>query len=105
MRTREPVTYAVTLHVLATFVARPDTREQLVPLLTSLVEPIRQDAGCLRCDLVVNNDDETELVFIEEWTNDRALDRHLDDAFVAGVVAQAQPLLAQPLTLYRYSSA
>lgn len=55
--------------------------------------------------MVANNDDGTELVFIEEWKDDQALDRHLADAFIAGVVAQAEPLLARPLTLHRYSAA
>ncbi len=93
----------MTLHVLATFVARPDTLAQLRPLLAGLVEPIRQDPGCTRCHLVANNDDGTELVFIEEWKNDQALDRHLADTFIANVVAQAAPLLARPLTLHRCS--
>ncbi|MBS7348647.1 MAG: antibiotic biosynthesis monooxygenase [Comamonas sp.] len=94
----------MSLHVLATFVARPDTVEQLRPLLLSLVEPIRQDPGCTRCHLVSNNADGTEFVFVEEWLDEPALERHLSDAFIAGVVQQAAPLLAQPLTLHRYTS-
>lgn len=61
------------------------------PLLARLVEPIRQDPGCSRCHLVANNGDGTELVFIEEWKDDQALDLQLADAFIADVVAQAAP--------------
>lgn len=92
----------MTLHVVVTFVARPDAVGQLRPLLASLVEPIRGDPGCSRCHLVINTDDGNEFVFIEEWASAQALDRHLSDAFIAEVVAQAKPMLAQPLTLLRY---
>lgn len=90
------------LHVLATFVARPETVNQVRPLLVSLVKPIRQDPGCTRCHLVFNHADDTEMVFVEEWLGHQELDKHLNDAFVAGVVEQVVPLLAQPLVLNRY---
>ncbi len=93
------------LHVLATFVAREDTIAEVQELMQSLVEPIRADQGCLKCELVVNNADPAELIFIEEWTDESALDQHLGDAFVGEVVAKAEPLLARPFTLTRHTPA
>ncbi len=52
--------------------------------------------------MVFNQSNPAEMVFVEEWTDGQALDRHLSDPFIAGVVEQAAPLLAQPLTLHRY---
>ncbi|GAB2458549.1 hypothetical protein GCM10027082_06400 [Comamonas humi] len=92
----------MTLHVLATFVARPDTIDQVRHLLISLVEPIRKDPGCARCHLVSNGADVAEMVFVEEWFGHQELDRHLGDPLIAGVVERVVPLLARPLTLHRY---
>lgn len=91
------------LHVLATFVARPDTVNEVRTRLDTLVEPIRNDPGCLRCHLVSNAADETEMVFVEEWRGEAELERHLADAFIAGVVSEVAPLLARPLALERYT--
>lgn len=94
----------MTLHVLATFIARSDTVGEVQTLLASLVEPIRNDPGCLRCHLVVDNAKPEKMIFVEEWTSGDALDLHLADAFVGQVVEKVAPLLAQPLTLDRHDA-
>lgn len=87
----------MTTHVTACFTARPETIDALRPILVALVEPIRQDPGCIRCNLVANVADPAEMTFIEEWNSQAALDRHLAEAFVKAAVAAAEPLLAGPL--------
>ena len=91
----------MTLHVLATFVARPDTIDEVRRLLSSLVDPIRADAGCTSCHFVVDVERPTDMVFIEQWVDDAALTRHLADPAIGGVVEQVAPLLAQPFVLAR----
>jgi quinol monooxygenase YgiN len=90
------------LHVLASCVARPDTIGKARTLLIGLVEPIRSDAGCIRCDLVRDIANEAAMVFVEEWQGEAELDRHLADPHIAEVVAWVAPLLAQPFALNRY---
>lgn len=87
----------MTIHVTARFTARPDTIDALRTLLVALVEPIRNDPGCIRCNLVRNLAAPTELTFIEEWHSQAALDQHLAETFVKAAVAEAEPLLAGAL--------
>jgi len=87
----------MTIHVTARFTARPESLDALRPILVGLVEPIRNDPGCIRCSLVANAADPAELTFIEEWHSQQALDRHLAEDFVKAAVAEAEPLLAGPL--------
>lgn len=87
----------MTIHVTARFTARSDTIDALRTILVALVEPIRNDPGCIRCNLVANVADPAEMTFIEEWHSQAVLDQHLAEAFVKAAVAEAEPLLAGPL--------
>lgn len=91
------------LHVIAQFVARPDTVADARGILSELVAPIRRDPGCLRCNLVVDETDPTSFVYVEEWRDGAALDLHLQDPEVLRLVDLVVPLLAKPFSLARYS--
>ncbi|HLS50892.1 MAG TPA: putative quinol monooxygenase [Burkholderiaceae bacterium] len=95
----------MTIHVLATAQAREDTIDEVRALLQPLVEPIRNDPGCLRCDFVINTENPAEMVFIEVWKDEAALERHLADPQIVQGVEAVSPLLAQPLSLKRHQPA
>lgn len=65
-----------TVHVLATYFAAIGEEEELIATLLALIEPSRAEAGCLRYDLVRSEDGSGELVFIEEWASEEALELH-----------------------------
>lgn len=87
------------VHVTACFIAKDGEADALRRLAVQLVEPIRNDPGCLRCHLVANVDDPAEITYVEEWASREALDAHLQDPFVAEVVGRMNPLLAEPFSL------
>ncbi|AHV92728.1 putative quinol monooxygenase [Bordetella holmesii] len=91
------------LHVIASFAARPESFKQVRELLISLIEPIRQDPGCIQCDLVTSADRPLELLFVEQWRGAPELERHLADPGIASVVQQAAPMLARPFSLERFT--
>lgn len=92
------------LHVTARFVARDESREALRKILDALVDPVRRDPGCERCHFTQSQTNPNEFVFIEEWKDDAALDRHLAEAYVAKAIEDTSSLLAEPVDLQRFDA-
>jgi len=53
------------VHAIARLAARHDRREELGSLLTSLLEPTLQEAGCIRFELQQNQDCQRSLPLAE----------------------------------------
>ena len=91
-----------TIHVVARLVARPETIEALKLTLHELVTATRQEAGCDSYELLHNNHDPTDFVFVEEWSSDEALDAHLSSAHMQAASVKAGVLLSAPPDIRRY---
>jgi quinol monooxygenase YgiN len=92
-----------TLHVVAHIYARLDTVDELRTLLLGLLEPTRQESGCLSYTLMNNQNQPTDFTFVEEWADAAALDAHLAAPHLQAALVQAQPLLAAAPDIRRYS--
>jgi quinol monooxygenase YgiN len=92
-----------TVQVVATLKAKEGKREELTAILLDLVADTREEKGCIKYELLLNNADKTEFVFVEEWTTDAALDAHLKSAHLQSARAKAAQLLAQEPDIRRYS--
>jgi quinol monooxygenase YgiN len=62
--------------VVALMKAKPGKEDQLREAALALVEPTRQEEGCMQYDLHVHLADPASLVFYENWTSVEHLDRH-----------------------------
>ena len=69
----------------------------------ALVEPTRRESGCIQYELLQNQEDPTDFVFVEEWESEVRLNAHLDSPHINGVGAKLDGLLkAEPdIRLYR----
>ena len=65
------------LAVVAFITALPGREAALEAELSSLVDPTRQEAGCLRYDLVRDSADPRRLAFLETWASREALQAHM----------------------------
>jgi len=92
----------MSIRVIARFFANPNSINSIKPILISLVEPIRNDPGCLSCHLVNHVTNNNEFTFIEEWISEDALNAHLSESFVQKAVLDVEPFLAGPLELHVY---
>jgi len=93
----------MTVHIVARFIARPECMDELRTLLLGMLEPTRQESGCLRYELLHNAADPTDFTFVEEWADDAAINAHLETPHLNALVAQSQPLLATALDVRRYA--
>src|SRR5258705_12517121 len=92
-----------TLRVVASITALPGRADEIKAILQKLITPTRAEAGCISYQLLQNNGDPNDFVFIEEWTTDAAIDEHMVTAHLQDVVSRAQPLLAKAPDIRRYS--
>ena len=74
---------ADTIRAVAHIRARPDKVERMREVLTALLEPTRQEDGCVSYILTQNTDDPTDFTFIEEWQSVGAMQAHLGSEHVA----------------------
>jgi quinol monooxygenase YgiN len=91
-----------TVRVVARIVALPDKVEELKAVLRELIEPTRQEAGCLQYELLQNPSDPTDFTFVETWKSDEDLDIHLASVHIQRAFEQVEGLLAALPDIRRY---
>jgi quinol monooxygenase YgiN len=87
----------MSIHIIARFTAKPESVAALRTLLVGMLAPTRQEAGCIRYELLNNRNDPTDFTFVEEWADQAAIDAHMQTPHLKAVVADSAPLLAAPL--------
>ena len=84
---------------------RPDKRKEVMQTLFSMIEPTRQEKGCLDYYVFQNIEDENSVSIIEEWKTREDLDRHMrSDRF--GILLGTKSLLKdkQKILIYTISN-
>ncbi len=90
------------VRVVAHIPAKPEKVEEVKSLLRSLIEPTRQETGCLRYELWQNTKDPSDLTFVEEWTSAEALEQHLEADHVTSVLGKLAGLLSGKADIRTY---
>ena len=91
------------LRVIARLRARPEKVDELREVLYGLLVPTRRESGCIRYEMLENQEDPTEFTFTEEWTDAAALATHFETEHIRSALARFPDLLAEELDLRRYS--
>jgi quinol monooxygenase YgiN len=91
-----------TLNVIARIKARPGKANELLSIISSLVEPTRKEPGCLRYVLLQNNEDPTDLTLVEEWQDSKALESHFATKHFKEAMKNLPNLVATEPDIRRY---
>jgi quinol monooxygenase YgiN len=91
---QEKSMFKTTIRVVARVVAFPDKVEQVKSVLIKIIEPTRQEEGCITYELLQNHEDPTDFTFVEEWESQALLDIHLASAHIAEAESQLDGLVA-----------
>lgn len=86
---------------IALTVARPDKVEEVQSILEGLIEPTRQEKGCLLYELWQNGDDPTDFVLVEEWESKEALEKHFTSPHMLNM-PDPSSFVAAPPDIRRY---
>ena len=81
------------IRVVARFAAKPDRVKDVKNILSELVDPTRSEDGCITYELLQNTQDPTDFTFVEEWTTQAALDKHLTTEHIKRSRSQTEGLL------------
>ncbi|MEG3937962.1 putative quinol monooxygenase [Microcoleus sp. S36b_A3] len=91
-----------TLRVVARLTAFPDKVAELKSLLLSIIEPTRQEQGCIKYELLQNQADPTDFTFVEEWESAALLEQHLASNHLQTAVQKLEGLAVAPPDIRRY---
>ncbi|MBW4601325.1 MAG: antibiotic biosynthesis monooxygenase [Calothrix sp. FI2-JRJ7] len=92
----------MTLRVVARVVTLPGKESQFKALALPLVEATRLETGCIKYELLQNLNDPTDFTFVEEWTNDAALNLHLQAPHFVEAAGKLDGLVAMAPDIRRY---
>jgi quinol monooxygenase YgiN len=88
--------------VRITMNVRPEKRKEVMQTLLSMIEPTRQEKGCLGYYVFQNTEDENSVSIIEEWETREDLDRHVrSDRF--GILLGTKSLLKEKQRILIYT--
>ncbi|MBW0368009.1 putative quinol monooxygenase [Ensifer adhaerens] len=91
----------MTVSLIATLTARPETQEELFRLLVDQVEPTRAEHGCIDYNLHVDAIDPCVFAFYENWKSQADLDAHMEMQHLKPMLSQIDRLLASPIDIWR----
>ena len=79
--------------LIAKVKARPGQTATLKAELESLIEPTRAEAGCIKYDLHVSNDDDASFMFYEIWRSKEDLDLHIETPHLQALLSKMDTLV------------
>jgi quinol monooxygenase YgiN len=91
-----------TVRIVARITSRPEKLEEVRSILLGLVERTRTEKGCISYQLLQDKNDPREFCFIEEWTDDSAIDAHLMTPHLQDAFSRVKSLLAGDPDIRRY---
>lgn len=92
----------MTLRVVARVVTLPGKESQFKALALPLVEASRLETGCIKYELLQNLADPTDFTFVEEWTDDAALNLHFQAPHFVEAAGKLDGLVAMAPDIRRY---
>jgi quinol monooxygenase YgiN len=93
------------IHVTARLCARRDKQDALRQELMSLLEPTRNEPGCLRYELYQQSGQGENFLFVEQWRSVADLERHLQQPHVQAFIQKSDVLLAEPMQVAQWNQA
>lgn len=92
----------MTLRVVALFTALPDKIDEAKQVMTGLVAPTRQEAGCITYDLLQSTTNPAHFSFVEEWQSEADLEAHLKTPHVTAALEKIPELTTGAPDIRRY---
>ena len=87
--------------VVVVLQAKPGKGEALRGLMTASAQHTHSESGCLTYALHASNDDPDRLALVERWSDQSALDAHLQQPYVQKLFADLDEVLAvSPTTAF-----
>ncbi|MBN3573438.1 putative quinol monooxygenase [Vibrio neptunius] len=90
------------INLTATFHAKAGKESVLQSLLVAMLEPTRNEPGCLRYDLLIDSSNPAIFMFQEQFTDKQAFEEHCQQAHFLKLLDSLEGLLEQEPTITFY---
>ena len=77
--------------------AKQEAEKKVKEELVHLAEMTHKEKGCLNYDLHTSSDDDSLFIIYEVWTNQEALDGHMEQPYLKDFCAKQESLLEYPI--------
>ena len=84
------------IRVLASFHLTPGNFDKAMEIAKELVVATRQEEGCIQYDFAQSTKDENQLVIIEDWESQAALDDHGKLPHFVNLIPKLSALCTEP---------
>ena len=91
------------INLTATFQAKPEHRDTLEVHLKAMLEPTRQEEGCIRYVLLNNNQQPNIFMFQEQFASQNAFDQHCSQPYFLNLLHNIEGLLEQEVEIQFYT--
>ena len=91
------IVVAVRVHVKA------GKREEFIKLAQGMLEPSRDEKGCISYNFYADTQDANAFIYFEEWESGEALKQHTRSAHYSRYTDQVPPLLERPAEVRVYT--
>ncbi len=92
------------VHCMVDIFVKPESVVKVRDILLKLVEPSLKEDGCLYYKLFENIHDQYQFTFIETWTNENALEDHLQSEHIRKASFNIYEDLTKLADIKRYKS-
>jgi quinol monooxygenase YgiN len=82
-----------------------EDRERFVEVATTMCASSREEAGCRGYRVYADLEQQDRYVFVEEWDDEEALQRHFAQPHTATFMQALAPLLAEPADVLFHTTA
>jgi quinol monooxygenase YgiN len=82
------------LTIVAKITANPDQIERVKTALIKLIEPTRQETGCIQYDLHQDNENPAIFLFYENWESRELWLAHMENAHLKAYMAATEGAVA-----------
>lgn len=74
------------IRLIATIVAKEGYENDVLSICVGMIEPSRQDEGCLQYELNKDTSHPGTFIFLEVWENQSAVDKHNETAHMKSFI-------------------
>lgn len=81
------------------FSAKPERRTEVIQLCKSMINPSRNEPGCISYNFYQDLSDENKFFFFEEWKDQQAIDAHVKTNHYKEFVPKFETMIKAPSDL------
>ncbi len=92
----------MSLRVIARATIKADKVDEAKAVFCAIVDPTRNEAGCIQYDLLQSQSNPREFAIVEEWESKELLDQHLQSTHVGEMLSKLPDLVDGPPDVQLY---